>query len=153
MLSFFIHLMNYSQHFGIINSCFGLHNFSFFVLITFLQHIMLWKNVMYAFFWVIKNVIYAFFRLKSGKSAKVSYLKCHICILKYSKYVPFSNNLAVNSIIAKMTCAWFGLIKKLCKLKYVNHNQNFERWKRNASHEYIVMVYDLFFNVTNVSIT
>lgn len=84
----------------------------------------------------------------------MSYLKCHICILKYSKCVPFGDNLAVNSIIAK-------ILKKLCKPKldknlgygYVNHNQNYEKWKRNDSHECIVRVYDLSFNVTNVSIT
>lgn len=82
------------------------------------------------------------------------YLKCHICTLEYSKYVFFGDNLAVNSIIAK-------ILKKLCKPKldknlgygYVNHNQNSEKWKRNDSHEYIVIVYDLSFNITNVSIT
>lgn len=56
------------------------------------------------------------------------YLKCHICTLKYGKYVFFGDNLAVNSIIAK-------ILKKLCKPKldknlgydYVNHNQDSER--------------------------
>ena len=76
---------------------------------------------MYAFFVVIKNVIYAFWGLKKWQKCYTS--KCHICTLRYSKYVPFDDNLAINSIIAK--------ILKKCKQKsdknlgydYVNRNQ------------------------------
>lgn len=56
---------------------------------------------------------------------------------------------------------WFGLMKKLCKLKldknlgydYINRNQDSEKVKCHNNYECTVTGYDLSFNVTNASIT